>query len=103
MDMVSQSDGFTEFSSNGVRLSLASHAMLSSFLNSDSLSGARVGSGVGICFKYTSPKEVDAAYQTLLDNGVVGVAPPAQQEWGEYTAFFSDPDGNVHELVADTH
>ncbi|KZL13561.1 MULTISPECIES: VOC family protein [unclassified Pseudovibrio] len=102
MELVSDSGEFVEFQSNGLRLSLASHKTLSSFLDSNSLNGKRTGSGLGIGFKYENPEQVDIAYKALLKNGVKGVAEPAQQPWGEYTAFFADPDGNVHELVADT-
>ena len=103
MEIVSENGEFIEFSSTGLRLSLASHGTLSSFLNADSLNGKRTGSGVGIGFKYALPQQVDAAYEALLAKGVEGVAPPAQQSWGEYTAFFADPDGNIHELVANSH
>lgn len=103
MEIVSENGEFAEFSSNGLRLSLAGYQTLSSFLDADSLGGERTGTGLGIGFKYALPEQVDAAYEALLAQGVQGVAVPAQQPWGEYTAFFADPDGNIHELVADTH
>ncbi|SDR48091.1 VOC family protein [Pseudovibrio sp. Tun.PSC04-5.I4] len=103
MEIVMETGEFVEFSSRGIRLSLASYATLGSFLKSDSLTGERVGSAIGVGFKYVSTADVDAAYADLLAKGVVGVAPPKQQVWGEYTAFFADPDGNIHELVAQTN
>ena len=102
MEIIRDNGEFVEFQSNGLRLSLASHKTLNSFLHYDSLKGKRTGSGIGIGFKYATPAEVDTAYEDLIANGVQGVAKPEQQSWGEYTAFFADPDGNVHELVADT-
>ena len=71
------------------------------FLPSDSLKQPRQGSGVGIGFKYATAKEVDSTYQQLIDNGAVPISKPTAQAWGEYTAFFADPDGNIHELVCD--
>ncbi|WP_109315173.1 VOC family protein [Pseudovibrio ascidiaceicola] len=102
MKLISENGEFAEFKSNGLRLSLASHEYLSSFLNAETLNGIRTGSGLGIGFRYETPAQVDTAYDALLANGVKSIAAPAQQPWGEYTAFFADPDGNVHELVADT-
>lgn len=37
----------------------------------------------------------------LLANGAVAVQPPDDMPWGQRTAFFADPDGNIHELFAD--
>ncbi|WP_343563837.1 VOC family protein [Kiloniella sp. b19] len=99
MDVIFENGEFAEFSSQGLRLSLVSHSSLSSFLKADGLSGKRVGSGVGIGFEYETVEAVDEAYARLIERGAVAVAAPEAQDWGEYTAFFADPDGNVHELV----
>lgn len=100
LKVINESGEFVEFASQGLRLSLASYKALS-FLPSDSLKQPRQGSGVGIGFKYATAQEVDSAYQNLISNGAVAVSQPTAQAWGEYTAFFADPDGNVHELVSD--
>jgi lactoylglutathione lyase len=60
----------------------------------------RSGSAVGIGVLYKTAEEVDRAYERYKSEGVPFVATPKQQDWGEYTAFFTDPDGNVHELAA---
>ena len=36
-----------------------------------------------------------------FEQGAVGVKPPAKMPWGQYTAFFADPEGNIHELFTD--
>jgi uncharacterized glyoxalase superfamily protein PhnB len=100
LNIVFENEEFIEFASEGLRLSLASYQALS-FLASDSLRVKRKGSGLGVGFKYDSKDAVDIAYQELLDKGATAVNAPAAQPWGGYTAFFSDPDGNVHELVSD--
>ncbi len=99
MKIASESEEFTEFSTEGIRLSLVSHKMLSSFLASKNLGQRGKGSGVGIGFRYDSRNEVDGAFMDLKKKGVIVVAEPTLQPWGEYTAFFEDPDGNIHELV----
>ena len=91
---------FVEFEHRGLRLSLASYRALS-FLSAESLKVKRAGSGVGIGFKYNSKEIVERRYEELVKRGAVAISSPTAQQWGEYTAFFADPDGNVHELVSD--
>lgn len=98
-DVINKNGNFVEFRSKGIRLSLIERKSLNDFIPADSLTSERKGSAVGIGFKYKSTQEVDEAYSKLKSKGVAFVASPKQQEWGEYTAFFSDPDGNIHELV----
>ena len=100
LDIINQDGEFIEFRSEGIRLSLTSRKSLNDFIPSKSLQNKRQGSSLGIGFKYKTNKEVDAAYNKLKSKGVEFVASPKLQSWGEYTAFFSDPDGNIHELVS---
>ena len=101
MEVVNEQGEFVEFRSDGLRLSLASFDTLSSFLDAESLRAKRAGSGLGIGFHYDTPEQVDTVTAELKKAGVAFVAEPTAMPWGEYTAFFSDPDGNVHELVAE--
>ena len=100
MTIVSEIGEFVEFASAGIRLTLTSRAGLNTSVPSASLVNPRSGSAVGIGFYYQTAEEVDQAYEYYTSQEVSFVAAPKQQEWGEYTAFFTDPDGNVHELVA---
>jgi uncharacterized glyoxalase superfamily protein PhnB len=100
MNIINETGEFIEFRTKGMRLSITSRSSLNSFVPAKSLQGKRSGSGVGIGFEYENSKDVDAAYEKLLEAGVTFVAKPTMQSWGEYTAFFSDPDGNIHELVS---
>ena len=43
--------------------------------------------------------DCDAAYAELTAAGVDRVSPPTDREWGQRTAYVSDPDGNLIELV----
>ena len=103
LPVVADNPGFAEFSVNGLRLSIASYEGLDSFLNSPHLKTNRQGSGVGIGFKLESAAAVDELYAQLKSRNVNFVEGPELKPWGEYTAFFSDPDGNIHELVSDQH
>ncbi|WP_271274438.1 VOC family protein [Aliamphritea hakodatensis] len=101
LPVLSENEGFAEFSVNGLRLSLASYQTLDGFLDSPDLQLTRQGTGVGVGFKLKSQKEVDELYQQMKLQNVEFIAPPTAQPWGEYTTFFRDPDGNIHEIVAD--
>ena len=100
MKIINRNDEFVEFRSKGVRLSLTSRKSLNEFVPAPTLQNQRQGSGIGIGFKYETNKDVDNAYSILKSKGVKFVASPKLQSWGEYTAFFVDPDGNIHELVS---
>lgn len=43
--------------------------------------------------------DCDAACAQLAAAGVTGVSPPTDRDWGQRTAYVSDPDGNLIELV----
>lgn len=43
--------------------------------------------------------DCDAACAQLAACGVARVSPPTDREWGQRTAYVSDPDGNLIELV----
>ena len=99
MKIINDTGEFIELSSQGLRLSIVSRKSLNKFIPAKTLQIIRQGSSVGIGFKYSSTKEVDKAFVKLSSNNVKFIAKPTMQPWGEYTAFFSDPDGNIHELV----
>jgi len=43
-------------------------------------------------------ENVDSVYENLKSKGVVFVRPPSDQPWGQRTADFVDPDGNIWEI-----
>ena len=42
--------------------------------------------------------DADAAYEDLKARGVHFIKPPTTQPWGQRTAYFTDPDGNIWEI-----
>jgi uncharacterized glyoxalase superfamily protein PhnB len=42
---------------------------------------------------------VDEAYETALAAGATSVARPVQREWGGYSAYIADPEGNRWEIT----
>src|SRR5688572_18062202 len=42
--------------------------------------------------------DCDAEYERLKAKGVHFIKPPVTQPWGQHTAYFTDPDGNIWEI-----
>jgi lactoylglutathione lyase len=42
--------------------------------------------------------DCDAEYERLKARGVNFIKPPTTQPWGQRTAYFTDPDGNIWEI-----
>ena len=56
---------------------------------------ASVGNGTMIALEATSPEQVQAVYDTAMDNGGSDEgAPGPRGDDGFYAAYFRDPDGN---------
>ncbi|HEX2563742.1 MAG TPA: VOC family protein [Acidimicrobiales bacterium] len=58
------------------------------------------GNRVGLAFRFDSPTEVDAAYDSLVSQGVEGHKPPWDAAWGQRYAIVHDPDGNAVDLFS---
>lgn len=43
-------------------------------------------------------QDTDEAYEKLKARGVHFIKPPTTQPWGQRTAYFTDPDGNIWEI-----
>ncbi len=43
-------------------------------------------------------EDCDAEYDRLKAKGVRFIKPPVTQPWGQRTAYFTDPDGNIWEI-----
>ena len=42
--------------------------------------------------------DCDSEYERLKAKGVHFIKPPVTQPWGQRTAYFTDPDGNIWEI-----
>jgi len=93
--------GYVEFVSEGVRFAVCSTAVMASAIHHPSYAEPRRGQSFELSFPLSIPADVDRAYGDLVARGAVAVQGPADMPWGQRTAFFADPDGNIHELFAD--
>lgn len=96
----SEAGNYVEFESSGVRFAVCHRQELANATQHSDYSATPVGQRFELAFPCQDPDEVDRAYQRLVAAGATPVKPPANMPWGQRTAFFSDPDGNIHELFA---
>lgn len=62
------------------------------------LGPGHVGSPGGAIYTLGESGDVDLLYQQLQANGVQFIDKPKTQPWGQRTAYFTDPDGNIWEI-----
>jgi uncharacterized glyoxalase superfamily protein PhnB len=60
----------------------------------------RVGQGFELAFPLDSPEEVDRAYDEIVSKEATPIKGPEMMPWGRRTAFFTDPEENIHELYS---
>jgi len=71
------------------------------FTNYQQFQDIPTGQRLELEFPLASKTEVDSTYSEIIKKGAVPIKEPSDMPWGQRTAFFADPDGNVHELFAD--
>jgi len=84
--------------SSGVRIMLDSLASMKEHVPGYT---KKNGNGVVLCFKQTSPYDVNDVYQKLMVAGFQSVKEPFNAVWGHRYACVSDPDGNQIDLFAE--
>lgn len=94
-------DDNTEFVSEGVRFAVCNRKELANATHDPRFSEPARGQAFELAFPLPTREDVDRAYAEITMNGAIPVQPPATMPWGQRTAFFADPDGNIHELFAD--
>jgi lactoylglutathione lyase len=58
----------------------------------------RIGKAASAIYSFGESKDIDRDYQQLKAKGVQFIQEPKTQPWGQRTAYFSDPDGNIWEI-----
>jgi lactoylglutathione lyase len=94
-------DSYVEFASEGVRFSITTRTVMYEATGHDSFTRPASGQHFELAFPVDTPEAVDSAYEQLVAGGATAVKGPADMSWGQRTAFFADPDGNIHEIFAE--
>jgi len=89
---------YVELESPGVRFAICRRAIMAE--HSEEYSRPASGQAFELAFPCDTPVEVDEAYESLTADGAAPVADPADMPWGQRTALFADPDGNIHEIFS---
>ena len=53
-----------------------------------------------LAFPLSSAEEVGKVYDEIVGKGATPIKAPELMPWGRTTAFFADPEGNIHELYS---
>ncbi|MFW9995356.1 MAG: VOC family protein [Candidatus Odinarchaeota archaeon] len=94
-------DEYVEFENEGVRFAICSRSIMEQATGHASYKEMKSGQSFELAFPIDSPEELDRIYTEITKNGAIPVKAPATMPWGQKTAFFADPDGNIHELFTD--
>ncbi|MFW5943144.1 MAG: VOC family protein [Chloroflexota bacterium] len=94
-------DQYVEFAADGVRFSICERSVMAQATGSDMFENEASGHTFELAFPCDSATDVDDTYRRIVQAGATPVKEPADMPWGQRTAFFADPDGNVHELFAE--
>ena len=98
--IASENSDYIEFEMDGSRFAIGLRKFMYNTLKDSTYLGERKGAAVGIGFYLPSKEKVDSLYNKMTSNGIVFNQKPTLMPWNEYTAFFKDPDGNIHELIS---
>jgi catechol 2,3-dioxygenase-like lactoylglutathione lyase family enzyme len=91
---------YVEFRHPGVRFAICARSLLEG-MGLPQYAERPQGQRSELAFPVASPEEVDLAYEEIVAKGATPILPPQDMPWGQRTALFADPDGNIHELFAD--
>lgn len=98
-ELAGGSDEFAQFDLGGVRLALFPLALLTDEAAPGSPAPETGWNGVTLAVNVAQRHEVDAAYAVALRSGARSVAEPTQREWGGYSAYVADPEGQRWEIA----
>ena len=93
------SAGVVMFETEGARLALYPIAELAHSLPDAALPGPDTFRGSALVVHLSSSAAVDDAHETARAAGAQIVAEPHETEWGGRVCLFTDPDGNLWELL----
>lgn len=93
----SEDEGFAEFELDNTTIGLLDISTAKDLVTADAVSeaDARIGAKFQIA---AYVEDVIATHSELVGKGVMFIKAPTDQPWGQRTANFVDPDGNIWEI-----
>lgn len=92
---------YVELENEGVRFAICDREIMLKATQNNAYLKTPEGQAFELAFPCDTPDDVDQSYEYLVANGAKPIQAPASMEWGQRTAFFADPDGNIHELFSE--
>ena len=99
-DCIEELEGYVEFRNEGVRFAITTDEIMFEATKHQSYRTEKMGQRLELAFPLSDPDAVAPAYDDIIVKGATPVTPPKMMPWGRMTAFFADPDGNIHELYS---
>lgn len=99
-ECIEELEGYVEFRSEGVRFAITTDDVMYEATKHQSYHENKQGQRLELAFPLPNPDAVSFAYDEIIAKGASPVTPPEMMLWGRMTAFFADPDGNIHELYS---
>ncbi len=92
---------YVEFKNEGTRFALSTHEVMKEATGHEDFTTHKFGHVLELAFRCDDAADVDQSYADISEKGATPIKAPADMPWGQRTAFFADPDGNIHELFCD--
>lgn len=93
------SDGFATYEAGGVVLALYPLGQLGQEAAPGEPMPMTAWNGVTIGVNVESAEAVEEMFRSALTAGARSVAGPVKREWGGYSGYFADPEGNRWEIT----
>ncbi|MBD3173013.1 glyoxalase [Candidatus Bathyarchaeota archaeon] len=91
---------YVEFRNKGVRFALTTPKVMYEGTEHESYNKDAKGQRFELAFPLSSAEEVEKVYDEIVRKGATPIKTPKLMPWGRTTAFFADPEGNIHELYS---
>jgi lactoylglutathione lyase len=99
-ESIEELEGYIEFRNLGVRFAITTNKVMYDATKHKSYLEKKIGQSLELAFPLNDPESVRTAYSEIIKNGATPISAPEMMPWGRMTAFFADPDGNIHELYS---
>jgi len=92
---------YVELNNEGVRFAICDRDIMLKATDNPIFLKTPEGLAFELAFPCDNPDDVDRSYEMVISKGAKPIQAPSIMEWGQRTAFFADPDGNIHELFSE--
>jgi catechol 2,3-dioxygenase-like lactoylglutathione lyase family enzyme len=100
LECIEELERYVEFKAGGVRFAITTDDVMYEATKHPSYLMEKKGQMFELAFPLPDPAAVGIAYDEIVAKGATPITAPEMMPWGRMTAFFADPDGNIHELYS---